>query len=336
LKQNNRGSKKGLSAMRALWIENQKISFREDAPLPAPDEGEALVRIRLAGICSTDLALLEGYYPFSGIPGHEFIGEVIEPAPDGEGNDLVGKRVVGEITIACGKCDTCRSGMPGHCEERQVLGILDRNGVFAEYIALPVKNLHEVPSSLDDESAVFTEPLAAALQIQEQVSISSDDRVLVIGAGRLGLLAALSLALRDCRLKVVVRHPIQVEILERYGVVSIREEDIQSGEADLVIEATGSPGGLSLASKAVRPRGTIVLKSTFAGSSEVNLSPLVVNEVTLVGSRCGPFDKALAMLASGRLDLNAMIAGRYALENGVEAFEHAAQPGVLKVLLSPA
>jgi threonine dehydrogenase-like Zn-dependent dehydrogenase len=321
--------------MQALWIENQQLTFREDIPLPIPGDGEVLVRVRLAGICSTDLALLKGYYPFSGVPGHEFVGKVVKSASNGEGGDLVGKRVVAEITIACDTCHTCRSGLPGHCEKRQVLGILDRDGVFAEYTALPIKNLHVVPQPVSDESAVFTEPLAAALQIQEQVSISSDDRVLVIGAGRLGLLAALTLSLRDCRLKVVVRHPVQVQILQSHGIETKSSEEIHSGEADLVVEATGSPEGLLLASKAVRPRGTIVLKSTFAGSSDINLSPLVVDEVTIVGSRCGPFDKALALLERASLDLTPMIMKSFPLEDGQEAFKHAAQPGVLKVLLTP-
>jgi threonine dehydrogenase-like Zn-dependent dehydrogenase len=321
--------------MRALWIENQQLTFKADVPPPSLAPGEVLVKVNLAGICSTDLALLKGYYPFTGVPGHEFVGEVIEPGPDGAGQEWVAKRVVGEITFACQACDTCRSGMPGHCEERQVLGILDRNGVFAEYAALPVRNLHEVPPSVSDESAVFTEPLAAALQIQEQVQISSGDRVLVIGAGRLGLLAALSLALRDCCLQVVVRHPIQEHILQARGIETISSGDILPGKADIVVEATGSPDGLSLAAAAVRPRGTIVLKSTFAGRSDLNLSPLVVKEVTLVGSRCGPFERALELLESRRLDPLPMIAATYALEDGCDAFEHAAQAGVLKVLLSP-
>lgn len=321
--------------MRALWIENQQLSFRPDVPPLNLAPGEVLVKVSLAGICSTDLALLKGYYPFTGVPGHEFVGEVVEPGPDGAGQEWVAKRVVGEITFACQVCDTCRSGMPGHCEERQVLGILDRNGVFAEYAALPVRNLHEVPPSVSDESAVFTEPLAAALQIQEQVQISSGDRVLVIGAGRLGLLAALSLALRDCRLQVVVRHPIQEHILQARGIETISSGDILPGKADIVVEATGSPDGLSLAIDAVRPRGTIVLKSTFAGPSDLNLSPLVVKEVALVGSRCGPFERALELLESRRLDPLPMIAATYALEDGWDAFEHAAQAGVLKVLLSP-
>jgi threonine dehydrogenase-like Zn-dependent dehydrogenase len=320
--------------MRALWIENRQIKFRRDVPVPVPADGEVLVKVRLAGICSTDLALLEGYYPFTGIPGHEFVGEVVAPGPQGAGKKWVGKRVAGEITFACGVCDNCRAGMLGHCTGRQVLGILNRDGVFAEYAALPIRNLHEVPPSVEDEAAVFTEPLAAALQIQEQVRISPEDRVLVIGAGRLGLLIALSLALLDCKLKVVVRHQIQREILEAQGIETTTGE-VNSGEADLVVEATGSPDGLSMAVDAVRPRGIIVLKSTFAGSSGPNLSPLVVKEVTLVGSRCGPFEKAVDLLARGRLDLLPLVSGRYSLEQGVEAFLHTARSGILKILLSP-
>ena len=317
--------------MNALWLENHKLSFRKDVPVPVPQPGEALVRVRLAGICSTDLELVKGYLPFTGIPGHEFVGDVIS-APEGAG-DWSGRRVVGDINLTCGTCEQCLSGRSTHCSKRTVLGILNHDGAFAEFLSLPVINLHQVPDSVTDEAAVFTEPLAAALEIQQQVHIHPDDRVLVIGAGRLGLLIAETLSLTGCDLKAVTRHERQRKLLAGRGICSIREEDIPEGKMDVVVEATGSPAGFLLARKAVRPRGTIVLKSTYKGEHKADFSSLVVEEITLVGSRCGPFLPALRLLKKKKVDPAALIDARYPLSDGIRAMGHASRPGVLKVLL---
>lgn len=318
--------------MQAAWLEDLKITCRPDAPVPPAQPGEALIRVRLAGICSTDLELTRGYYPFRGIPGHEFVGEVVESASAPE---WVGRRVVGEINLACGGCGACLAGRPHHCEHRTVLGILGKDGVFAEFVTLPVKNLWEVPAAVPDELAVFTEPLAAALEIQEQVQIHPDLRVLVVGAGRLGQLVAQTLALTGCDLKVVVRNERARQMLAGRGIAAIETADVSPGMADLVVEATGSPAGFDLARSAVRPAGTIVLKSTYAGSMALNLSAVVVDEIRLVGSRCGPFGPALRLLEQRAVDPGGLIDARYPLAEAPAAFARAGQRGVWKVLLQP-
>jgi threonine dehydrogenase-like Zn-dependent dehydrogenase len=318
--------------MRALWLENQRLQLREDLPRPAPASGEALVRVRLAGICATDLELTRGYDQFTGVPGHEFVGEIAE-APDAP--ERVGERVVGEINIACGSCDACRAGRRNHCERREVLGIRGRNGAFAEYLSLPLSNLHPVPETVPDELAVFCEPLAAALRIQDQQPIVRGERVLLVGAGRLGQLIAITLAATGCRLTVAARHPRQRELLDTAGIAGIDESGVDERAYDLVIEASGSPGGLDLALRSVRPCGTLVLKSTYADRARVDLSRLVVNEVTLVGSRCGAFKPALALLRAGGADPRALIDGRFPLAQAVDAFEQAGRPGAMKVLVEP-
>jgi threonine dehydrogenase-like Zn-dependent dehydrogenase len=315
--------------VKALWLENYQLGLRS---LPEPSKpGEALIRIRLAGICSTDLELVRGYYPFTGIPGHEFVGEVV--ASDDQ--SWIGQRVVGEINVTCGSCEQCLNGRSTHCENRTVLGISKRNGTLAEFTTLPTANLHRIPASVPDELAVFTEPLAAALQIQQQVRVQPTDRVLVVGAGRLGQLVAQSLALTGCDLYVVARHSYQQKILVDRGIRIIGEEDVQPRRWDIVVEATGSPDGFSLARQAVRPRGTLVMKSTYKGDISVNFSSLVVDEVTIVGSRCGPFGPALRMLEKGQVDPSVLIAKEFGLEDALQAFEHAAGAGVLKVLVAP-
>jgi threonine dehydrogenase-like Zn-dependent dehydrogenase len=318
--------------MQALWLENHTLSFRSDLPIPTPARGEALVRVRLAGICSTDLEMLHDYYPFSGVPGHEFVGEVSAAA---DAPEWQGKRVAGEINLACGVCTPCRRGHFTHCERRTVLGLRAHDGTFAEYLTLPLANLHQVPDSVPDEAAVFIEPLAAAVEIQQQVSIRPGDRVWVIGAGRLGQLIAQTLALTGCDLQVAARHPAQRQLLAARGVRAIDPADLPQGKADLVIEATGSPGGFDLARRAVRPRGVIVLKSTYKGDLTIDFSALVVDEITLIGSRCGPFAPALELLCEQRVDPRPLIEAVYPLSNGLAAFEHAARPGALKVLLNP-
>jgi 2-desacetyl-2-hydroxyethyl bacteriochlorophyllide A dehydrogenase len=316
--------------MRGLWLENNQIRLRDDIPVPS-NPGEALIKVRLAGICGTDLEMVKGYYPFTGVPGHEFVGEVV--SVDTDESDWIGKRVVGEINVVCGKCEQCLNGRSTHCEARSVLGILNRDGVFAKFVNLPLENLHLVPDSVSDEAAVFTEPLAAALEIQEQVQIRPNDRVLVIGAGRLGQLIAQSLALTGCGLGVVARREHQQSLLRSRGIRTLNEADIQPWRWDVVVEATGSDSGLGLAKRALRPRGTLVLKSTYKGDVSLNLSPFVVDEITVVGSRCGPFSPALRLLAQGQVDPTVLISAQFRLDEALAAFEQAARPGMMKVLL---
>ena len=315
--------------MEALWLEDNQISFR-DVPQPQK-QNEALIKIRKAGICSTDLELIKGYYPYTGILGHEFVGEIVEA----DKSSWIGQRVVGEINVICDQCEQCLNGRSTHCENRTVLGIVNRDGVFAEYTTLPLANLHPVPASVPDEMAVFTEPLAAALEIQQQIHIQPNDRVLLIGAGRLGQLIAQTLALTGCNLYVVARHKHQQELLTARGIKIIAEEDIQPQRWDIVVEATGSPSGFSLARQAIRPRGTLVLKSTYKGEMNVNFSSIVVDEINIVGSRCGPFEPALRLMESKQVDPTVLIDAEYLLNDALKAFEHAAESGVLKVLVEP-
>ncbi|HEX5809723.1 MAG TPA: alcohol dehydrogenase catalytic domain-containing protein [Anaerolineales bacterium] len=313
--------------MKALWLEDNRISLRDVRETRKP--GEALIKIRKAGICSTDLELVKGYYPYTGIPGHEFVGEVVEA----DDPSWMGQRVVGEINVVCVQCEQCLNGRFTHCEKRTVLGIVNRDGTFAEFTQLPVINLHRVPDSISDEIAVFTEPLAAALEIQQQVQIKPTDRVLLIGAGRLGQLIAQTLALTGCDLRVVARHAHQQDLLKARGIKLIAEEDIQPWRWDIVVEATGSPDGFSLARRAIRPRGTLVMKSTYKGDLHVNFSSIVVDELNIIGSRCGPFEPALRLMESRQVDPTLLITNEFKLDEALKAFERAAEPGVLKVLV---
>ena len=315
--------------MNALWLEDNRISLRN---ISQPRKSnEALIKIRKAGICSTDLELVKGYYPYTGVIGHEFVGEVVE-ADDAS---WIGQRVVGEINVICGQCEQCLNGRPTHCEQRTVLGIINRDGTFAEYTTLPVANLHRVPDSVPDEMAVFTEPLAAALEIQDQIQIKPTDRVLLVGAGRLGQLIAQTLALTGCDLRVVARHANQQSLLKARSIKTITEQEIQPWRWDVVVEATGSPDGFTLARRAIRPRGTLVLKSTYKGDMTVNFSSIVVDEINLIGSRCGPFEPALRLMDSGQVDPTILIAAEFKLAQALKAFERAAETGVLKVLVEP-
>ena len=315
--------------MQALLLD-EKLQLVEDHPIPKPPSGEALIRVGLAGICNTDLELVKGYMQFQGIPGHEFVG-VVERAPGAE--EWEGRRVVGEINAACGECPTCRAGRPTHCPHRTTLGIAGRDGAFAEYLTLPVRNLHAVPESLSDEAAVFTEPLAAACEILQQVHVRPSDRVVVLGDGKLGLLCAQVLSLTGCDLIAVGHHREKLDILARMGIrTEVGEESVVAG-ADIVIETTGHPGGYAAARRLVRPRGTVVLKSTYHGAVDADLTMAVVDEITLVGSRCGPFAPALRLLERGLVDVTPLIQARYPLSQALAAFEHAARPGTLKVLV---
>lgn len=315
--------------MRALWLENNKIELRD---IPQPQKpNEVLVKIRKAGICSTDLELVKGYYPYTGVLGHEFVGEVVRA----DDTSWIGQHVVGDINAVCGACEQCLNGRPTHCENRTVLGIANRDGTFAEFTQLPIENLHKVPASVPDEMAVFTEPLAAALEIQEQINIQPTDRVLLVGAGRLGQLIAQTLALTGCDLRVVARHKRQQELLSARGIRIIAEEDVQRWRWDVAVEATGSPSGFALARQAIRPCGTLVLKSTYKGEMNVNFSSIVVDEVNIIGSRCGPFEPALRLMESKQVDPTVLIDDEFSLGDGVKALERAAQSGVLKVLIQP-
>lgn len=301
---------------------------RRARPTPAPDE--ALIRLRRAGVCNTDLELIAGYKGFSGDLGHEFAGEVIAgPA------EWTGQRVVGAINVGCGACAMCAAGIPEHCENRRVLGIEDYNGAFADEFALVTRNLYRVPEAISDDQAVFVEPLAAACQIAECVHVRPTDRVILIGAGKLGMLAAQVLKLAGADLRVIVRREAQAALLERWGIAAVRREDVPDGRADIVVDCTGNAGGFAAVLDIVRPRGTVVLKSTYAGLPQADLTRVVVDEIRVVGSRCGPFDAALRLLAAGLVDVESLITARYSLDDAVQAFEHAAQPGVLKVLLEP-
>jgi threonine dehydrogenase-like Zn-dependent dehydrogenase len=330
--------------LRALLLD-QKLNLVEDYPTPGPPPGEALIRVNVAGVCNTDLELVKGYHQFRGVPGHEFVG-VVERAPGAEAWE--GRRVVGEINAACGTCPTCRANRPTHCPHRTTLGIRNRDGAFAEYLTLPVTNLHPVPDSIPDEVAVFTEPLAAACEIVQQVHVRPTDRVIVVGDGKLGLLCAQVLALTGCDLTVVGHHREKLEIVARQGIpTALGDADVEGG-ADVVVEATGNPGGYAAARRLVRPRGTIVLKSTyhappqspptlggkFQKPLDANLTAVVVDEITLVGSRCGPFAPALRLLERGLVEVVPLIQARYPFSEVLTAFEHAAQPGALKVLVT--
>ena len=315
--------------MKGIWLEQQQLQLKTDLPIPEPPTGEALVRVLQAGICNTDLEILRGYYPYKGILGHEFVG-VVEKGPA----NLVNRRVVGEINAVCGQCRCCRRGQPTHCQNRTVLGIVNRNGAFAEYLTLPVANLHPVPDSVTTDAATFTEPLAAALEIQEQVTITPEARVLVVGDGKLGQLVAQTLALTGCDLLVVGRHPSKLAKLESRGIKTGSSEMVSLKSFDVAVECTGNPDGFNLALQGLYPRGILVLKSTYAGKLTLDASALVVDEITVIGSRCGPFAKALELLAAEQVDVTSLIETTYPLEQGLAAFNRAQQRGVLKVLLN--
>ncbi|NER52107.1 MAG: alcohol dehydrogenase catalytic domain-containing protein [Symploca sp. SIO1A3] len=314
--------------MKGLWLENKKLQLRTDIPTPEPPSGEALVRVLRAGVCNTDLELLRGYYPYTGILGHEFVG-VVEQGP----KELLDKRVVGEINAVCGQCYFCRSGQSTHCENRTVLGIVNRNGAFANYLSLPIENLHLVPESISTDAATFTEPLAAALEIQQQVSVGSDQKVLVVGDGKLGQLVAQTLAITGCELLAVGRHQEKLANLEAQGIKTGFADAVTARTFDISVECTGNPEGFAIALQALRPRGTLVLKSTYAGKLSIDASSVVVDEIIVIGSRCGPFPAALQLLAEGRVEVERLIAARYPLSEGLRAFDHAQHRGVLKVLL---
>ncbi len=318
--------------MKALLFDGN-LHYRRDVPRPRPAAEEALVRVRLAGICRTDLEITQGYMGFQGIPGHEFVG-VVEACDDPH---WVGVRVVGEINCVCGSCQSCRTGRARHCPHRTVLGIARRHGAFAEYLCLPVENLHAVPEAVPDEAAVFTEPLAAAFRILEQVELGRGERVLVVGDGKLGLLIAQVMHQHGAAVTLMGHHPGKLALVAASGIETVLEEKA-SGlvPADVVVECSGTPAGFQRARALVTPQGRLILKSTFASALEMDLSAVVVDELTLVGSRCGPFAPALAALREKRVVVTSLISAVYPVERGIEAFERAREKGTLKVLLSVA
>lgn len=313
---------------RAVVYDGDLRVIRRERPTPTNDE--VLVRLRLAGICNTDLELMAGYKGFSGVLGHEFVGEVLAgPAA------WRGQRVVGEINIGCGACDMCRRGIVEHCRNRRVLGLLNYDGAFADVFRLVARNLHRVPDALSDVQAVFTEPLAAACQIPTLVQVRPGDRVVLIGAGKLGMLAAQVLRLTGADLSVIVRRASQADILATWGIHAAPRDQVAGGQTDIVVDCTGNAQGFADALELVRPRGTVVLKSTYAGLPQADLTRIAVDEIRVVGSRCGPFGAALRLLEQGLVDIEPLITARYKLDDASQALTHAAQPGVLKVLLEP-
>ncbi len=315
--------------MIAAHLENGRLEMRE-VPVPARPPGFARIRLLLAGVCNTDLELQRGYYGFSGTPGHEFVGEVVEA----DDRALVGRRVVGEINLACCTCDWCRRGLGRHCPNRTVLGIVKHPGVFSEYFMLPERNLHVVPDGVSNEDAVFTEPLAAACEILEQVSIPCGAEIAVLGDGKLGLLVALVLNAHGARVDLYGRHEEKMRIAADAGARMHPAVDLPRARYEWVVEATGSADGLRQAAGAAVPRGTVILKSTVHNAVTVDTAPVVVNEITLVGSRCGRFKPALELLALGTLPLARLVSDRFPLRETPRAFERAAEKGVLKVLVT--
>lgn len=315
--------------MKACVFDGRAVRLARDYPAPSPAEGEAVVRVDLAGICRTDLEIVKGYMGFTGVLGHEFVGTVLE-------GRLCGRRVVGGINCVCGACDMCRDGLPTHCRRRTVLGIQGRDGAFAERLILPEANLVLVPDSVSDRAAVFAEPLAAAIRIGRQVVLEPGQRVVVLGDGRLGQLVAQVFQAWNLAPTVVGKMPEKLAILEGLGVANVLcDEDRPSKDADVVVECTGAADGLAMALEFVRPRGTIVLKSTVADTAGVNLAPLVVDEITMVGSRCGPMDAAVEMLAAGRIETEPLVTAEYSLDDAVAALDEAAKLESIKVLIRP-
>jgi threonine dehydrogenase-like Zn-dependent dehydrogenase len=317
--------------MKALVFDNELRI--EDRPKPAVGGRECLVRLLKAGICNTDLEITKGYFGFTGVLGHEFVG-VVESSPTAS---LVGQRVVGEINAACQSCEYCQKGLQRHCPHRTVLGILKRDGAFREFLTLPEENLHLVPESISDEEAVFTEPIAAACEILDQVPIGTEHHVAVLGDGKLGLLIAMVLSRTKCKLTLVGKHSIKMDVVKDYPLERVTSHGATGliRSFDVVVEATGSPQGWELALRLVKPRGTLVLKSTFHGQIAFNPAPIVVDEITVIGSRCGRFEAALALLSKGAIHPGRLVHHTLPLRQGLRAFELAQQPGVLKVMLEP-
>jgi alcohol dehydrogenase len=316
--------------MLSVHLEAGQVGLR-NVPLPVRPDGFALIRLLLGGICNTDIELRRGYYGFSGTPGHEFVG-IVEEA---DTPALVGKRVTGEINLACGNCKWCARGLGRHCPTRTVLGIVRHPGAFAEFLTLPEVNLHLVPDSISTEAAVFIEPLAAACEILDQVAIPPGARVAVLGDGKLGLLVSQVLQASGMAVHQFGKHLEKLRIAAAKGVTTeLLPEELPEAEYEWVVDATGSAAGLQSAVRMTQPRGTVFLKSTVHGSVAVDTAPIIVDEITLVGSRCGRFEPAMALLEARRVDVESLIAARYSLDQPVGAFHEAERSGMLKVLLA--
>lgn len=317
--------------MIAVHLENGRVEART-TPRPRRPAGSALIRLIYGGICNTDLELQRGYYGFGGTPGHEFVGEVVEA----DNKELIGKRVVGEINLPCRKCSWCKRGLGRHCPKRSVLGIVKHPGAFRELLTLPEANLHVAPEGIVSEHAVFTEPVAAACEILDQVRIPKGSPVAVLGDGKLGLLVAQVLQASGARVHQFGRYRDKLAVAEKAGVTGeVTAGNLPEAEYDFVVEATGSPSGLQQAVAMTRPLGTVIMKSTVHGDVPINTAPAIVNEITLVGSRCGRFEPALKLLARKKIFVDDMITDSMRLDYSALAFERAAQKGVLKVLLHP-
>jgi|SRR5665213_109258 len=322
--------------MLAVHLESGRVRLRR-LPLPRVPEGFARIRLLAAGICSTDLELQRGYYGFSGTPGHEFVGEVTEAAD----KRWIGARVAGEINLACGTCTWCKRGLGRHCPTRTVLGIVKHPGAFREFLTLPIRNLHRVPASIPTEHAVFIEPIAAACEILDQVKIPKGERVAVLGDGKLGLLVSQVLQAKGAQVHLFGRHRNKMRLVEATGVTTeivpkkLPPKKLPMGAWPFVVDATGSAEGLRAAVSMCVPRGTVIMKSTVHGLVSIDTAPAIVNEITLVGSRCGRFEAALPLLSSGKIQVGAMISEEFPLDRAPEAFAAAAKKGVLKVLLRP-
>ncbi len=316
--------------MKGLYFSHGKLSFRTDLPMPRRKPGEALIKVLKAGICRTDLEIAAGYMNFTGVPGHEFAG-IVQEADD---KGLIGARVTGEINCGCGTCEYCERDEQAHCPARTVLGIAGRDGAFAEYLTLPERNLHQIPEYMSDVEAVFIEPLAAAYRITEQVPVRSM-AVLVLGDGKLGILVAQAVETLRANVTLCGRHKKKLDILKGKNIATLLEGELKPGKKyDVVVDATGRPEGVKKALGFVRPRGNLILKTTIADpTAELDVNHIVINEISVIGSRCGPFVHALALMETGQITLEPMVDATYPLEEGLAAFEHAARPGALKVLV---
>jgi alcohol dehydrogenase len=315
--------------MISVRLEDGRVEVHE-APRPSRPPGFALLRMLCAGICNTDLELQRGYYGFAGVPGHEFVGEVLEA----DTADLIGRRVVGEINLGCCACDWCKLNLERHCPHRTVLGIVNHPGAFQEFFTLPERNLHVVPDTIPTEAAVFTEPLAAACEILDQIQFPCSSQIAVLGDGKLGLLIAQALNVYGFKIQQFGRHPEKLRISEKAGVHTEVASELPVAAYNWVVDATGSPEGLQQAVRMVRPRGTVILKSTQHGLVGVDTAPVIVNEITLLGSRCGRFEPALDLLSRGLINVQDMISGYEKLADAPRAFERAARKGTMKVLLT--
>lgn len=312
--------------MKALALNDGQLAFKPDWPEPKVPTGSTRVRVTQAGICETDLQLVKGYMGFAGVLGHEFVGIA-------ESGAFAGKRVVGEINCVCGACGFCERELGNHCPNRTVIGILNHDGAFAESLVVPEANLHPVPDDMSNDLATLVEPVAAALQIPDQMEVGSGQRAIVLGDGRLGNLCAQVLRSVGCPVLVVGKHATKLARFERLNIETCLLDDAPSDRlADVVVDCTGSDSGLGLALSLVRPRGTVVMKTTVAGNHTLPLAPVVIDEITLLGSRCGPFDKAISAIQAGAVDLGDFVSARYSLQQFEAAFEHARSPDALKVI----